>query len=83
MKLVGFWDVAPCSQVDDRRFRGTTWTMALMMEAASTSETSFTICLATLSKTAVVEDKPSSQLHISHDCLVPSPVVMLLCNRML
>jgi hypothetical protein len=40
-----FWDVAPCSLVEiDRRFRGVTASItkaiALMMEAASTSETS-------------------------------------------
>jgi hypothetical protein len=36
MKMAVFWDVAPCSLVDtDRRF-------ALMMEAVSISETSFT-----------------------------------------
>jgi hypothetical protein len=36
MKMTVFWDFAPCSLVEiDRRFRG-----ALMMEAASTSETS-------------------------------------------
>jgi hypothetical protein len=35
MKIIVFWDVAPCSLLEiDRRF------IALMMEAVSTSETS-------------------------------------------
>jgi hypothetical protein len=41
MKMVVFWVVAPCSLAEVyRRFRGA---IALMMEAASTSETSVNV----------------------------------------
>jgi hypothetical protein len=42
MKMAVFWVVAPCSLVEVyRRFRGACWVLiALMMEAASSSETS-------------------------------------------
>jgi hypothetical protein len=38
MKMIAFWDIAPCSFVEvDRRFRDA---YALIMEAVNTSETS-------------------------------------------
>jgi hypothetical protein len=50
-----FWDVAPCSLVEiDRRFRGQS--VALMMEAVSTSESSvsfYRLLGATAQKTAI------------------------------
>jgi hypothetical protein len=44
LKLIAFWDIAPCSLVAiDRRFKGEYCLhhQALMMEAVSTSATSF------------------------------------------
>jgi hypothetical protein len=41
MKMAALWDNALCSVVEvDRRFRGTYWLIALMMEAVHSSETS-------------------------------------------
>jgi hypothetical protein len=63
MKFRVFWDVLPCSQIDvDRRFRGAfpSHLIALMMEAASTSQTTVDIDLTT--RQNIPED---SELHIS------------------
>jgi hypothetical protein len=60
MKMAVFWVVVPCSLVEVcRRFRGNCWLMiALMMEAASSSETSVnfyqTKLHATAHKTTVI-----------------------------
>jgi hypothetical protein len=63
MKFRVFWDVVPCSHVeDDGRFRGAYWALiSLIMEAVCTSETSVTFSVSM--RRYIPED---SKLHTSN-----------------